>query len=40
VEPGRIRNADVDMLDVFVPPGAAAVSFSKALAAQGSVMAA
>jgi branched-chain amino acid transport system substrate-binding protein len=31
----RIRNADVDVLDVFVPPGAAAVSFSKALAAQG-----
>lgn len=33
----RIRNADVDMLDVFVPPGAAAVSFSKALAAQGVI---
>jgi branched-chain amino acid transport system substrate-binding protein len=31
----RIRNADIDVLDVFVPPGAAAVSFSKALAAQG-----
>lgn len=31
----RIKNADIDVLDVFVPPGAAAVSFSKALAAQG-----
>jgi branched-chain amino acid transport system substrate-binding protein len=31
----RIKNADIDMLDIFVPPGAAAVSFSKALAAQG-----
>jgi branched-chain amino acid transport system substrate-binding protein len=31
----RIKNADIDMLDMFVPPGAAAVSFSKALAAQG-----
>lgn len=31
----RIKNANVDVLDVFVPPGAAAVSFSKALAAQG-----
>lgn len=33
----RIKNADVDVVDVFVPPGAAAVSFSKALAAQGVI---
>lgn len=31
----RVKNARPDMVDIFVPPGAPAVSFSKALAAQG-----
>ncbi len=31
----RIANADPDVLEVFIPPGSAAVSFAKALAARG-----
>jgi branched-chain amino acid transport system substrate-binding protein len=31
----RIANANPDVLEVFIPPGAAAVSFIKALAARG-----
>jgi branched-chain amino acid transport system substrate-binding protein len=31
----RIANADPDVLNIFIPPGAAAVSFAKALAARG-----
>jgi branched-chain amino acid transport system substrate-binding protein len=31
----RIANADPDVLEVFIPPGAAAVGFIKALAARG-----
>lgn len=31
----RIKNAKPEVVDIFVPPGAPAVSFSKALAAQG-----
>src|SRR5690606_27249342 len=31
----RIANADPDMLQIFLPPGAVSVGFSKALAARG-----
>ena len=31
----RIANADPDVLAIFIPPGSAAVSFAKALAARG-----